>query len=106
LVGVVRGLAVEDQVQAHVELEVVDRPAQLRGPRATGEVNRTRVAGEVLLARLDEPVPGGGGGVAEGEVDVVREQGLGHGRSSLGEGEGDTHRCVYRISDGATVSCT
>ena len=91
LVSVVRRLAVEDEVQAHVEVEVVDRPAQRLGARAAGEEDGAGMAGQVGAARLDEPRLGGGRGVTQGEVDVVRKQGLGHGLCTS-RGRGDRRR--------------
>ena len=74
LVGVVCGLVGEDDVQGHVEIEVVHFAAQFGGQLAAGEEDDAGVRGEIVAARLNQTGAGGLGTVVQREKDVVGQQ--------------------------------
>ena len=73
LVGVVRGLGLEDDVQRDVELQVIDRPAQPLFARAACEEDDPGVSDQVFLAGRDEVLDRGLGTILQREVNIVSE---------------------------------
>src|SRR5262245_52482646 len=75
LVGVVRLAAIENDLQSDVEIDLIDGASQIGHERSGGEENRSRMPGEILAARLDHLLDGGGGAILEREIDHVAEHG-------------------------------
>src|SRR5512145_1462297 len=84
LVGVVRRLVGEDDVQGDVVLAVVHGPGELVTPAPGGEEKRTGMTREFVETGLNQPLCLLGGSVDDGEVDVV----------------GQWHRCSLTLKRG------
>src|SRR5262249_3432468 len=78
LVGVVISPGCEDDMEAHVEIAVIDRPLQAFLQHAACEEHRSGVARQVFLACLHEPRSTGCGGFLEREIYVVGKQTASH----------------------------
>src|SRR5262245_39824407 len=78
LVGVVVGLGLKDDVQADVEVAIVNSSAQVLVQVADSEKNYSRMLRQIFLASRDQFFLGGRGVIAQCEVDVVCQKRFGH----------------------------
>ena len=75
LVGVVRGLVVEEDVQGHVKIAVVHRPVQMGVERSDREVEDTGMTRQILLAVVHQLADRGGRVVVQGEKATMSQHG-------------------------------